>query len=66
MEKLQSRETEARLAPLRGAVETPFPGAIMGNPQGKITLVEFTDFACTYCRQSLADVDALIAATAYR
>ncbi len=62
MEKLQARESEARLAPLRGAVETPFPGAVIGNPQGKVTLVEFTDFACTYCRSSVADVEALVKA----
>lgn len=60
MDKLQARETEARLAPLRGAIETPFPGAVLGNPQGKITLVEFTDFSCTYCRSSVADVEALV------
>lgn len=60
MDKLQARETEARLAPLRGALETPFPGAILGNPQGKVTLVEFTDFSCTYCRSSVADVEALV------
>lgn len=62
MEKLQAREASARLTPLRGAVETPFPGAVLGNPAGKITLVEFTDFACTYCRSSVADVESLIAA----
>jgi protein-disulfide isomerase len=27
-----------------------------------VTLVEFTDFGCTYCRQSVADIEALIAA----
>jgi protein-disulfide isomerase len=62
MDRLQQREQQARIAPLRRALETPFPGAILGNPAGKLTLVEFTDFACTYCRRSVADVDALIAA----
>lgn len=62
MEKLEARETAARLAPLRGAVETPFPGAVLGNPAGKLTLVEFTDFACTYCRSSVADLEALVGA----
>ena len=62
MENLQKRETASALSSIRRDVETPFPGAIMGNPQGMVTLVEFTDFACGYCRQSVADVDALIAA----
>ena len=43
-------------------LEQPFPGAVLGNPQGKLVLVEFTDFACTYCRASVADVEAMIAA----
>lgn len=60
--RLEARETASRLGPLRGALETPFPGAVLGNPQGRVTLVEFTDFACTYCRGSVADVEALVAA----
>ncbi len=48
MENLQKRETASALSSIRGEVEKPFPGAIMGNPQGKVTLVEFTDFACGY------------------
>ena len=62
IEVLQRREQQARIAPMRGELETPFPGAVLGNPAGSVTLVEFSDYACTYCRQSVADVAALIAA----
>jgi protein-disulfide isomerase len=62
MDRLQARQNADRLKPLRAALETPFPGAVLGNPAGRITLVEFTDFACTYCRGSVADIAALIAA----
>jgi protein-disulfide isomerase len=62
MDRLQAREAADRLKPVRAALETPFPGAVLGNPAGKVTLVEFTDFACTYCRGSVGDIAALIAA----
>lgn len=62
MENLRKKESVAQLSNVAAKVAKPFPGAVMGNPNGKVVLVEFTDFACGYCRQSVADVEALIAA----
>src|SRR6478735_6266345 len=62
MDVLQQRQQLARIEPLRSELERPFPGAVLGNPAGKVTLVEFSDYACTYCRHSVPDVAALIAA----
>jgi protein-disulfide isomerase len=32
-----------------------------GNPDGDITLIEFMDYRCSYCRRAFAEVDALLA-----
>lgn len=34
--------------------------AVVGNPDGDVTLVEFFDYNCGYCKQSLASVAKLI------
>jgi protein-disulfide isomerase len=62
VERLRAKESRKQLAGIADQVRAPYPGAVLGNPQGKTSLVEFSDFACTFCRQSLADVEALIAA----
>jgi protein-disulfide isomerase len=62
IDRYQVQQRQALLASVRGQLQTPFPGAVLGNPNGKLTLVEFSDYACTYCRQSVADVKQLIAA----
>jgi protein-disulfide isomerase len=49
-------------AELKGAAEK-LPGAVVaGNPKGDVTLVEFYDLNCPYCRRASNDVDVLIAA----
>jgi protein-disulfide isomerase len=60
VEILQKREAEKRLASAGSKMATPFPGAVAGNPNGDITVVEFTDYNCGYCRASVADVQKLI------
>lgn len=61
MDNLRRNEDAKQLAGVRGEVEKPFPGAILGNPEGKIVVVEFADYACGYCKKAVADLDALIA-----
>lgn len=34
--------------------------ATLGNPKGDITLVEFFDYNCGFCRRALKDIDALV------
>ena len=62
IERLRAKESRQQLAGIVGPVKAAYPGAVLGNPQGKITLVEFSDFACGFCRRSVADVEALVAA----
>lgn len=62
MTRLQNREVSQLLANNRKDIETPYPGAVGGNPQGDVAVVVFFDYACPYCRQGHADVARLAAA----
>lgn len=35
-------------------------GIVIGNPKGNVTLVEFFDYNCGYCKRALEDVSALL------
>ncbi len=61
MDRLQYKQNAARVAQSRPAIETAFAGATAGNPKGDVTLVEYFDYACGFCRASVADVDRLVA-----
>jgi len=46
-------ELESRIEKLPGIV-------VVGNPRGTITLNEFYDLNCPYCRRAFSDVDSLL------
>ena len=48
-------------AELRKALERNPALPVLGNPKGDITLTEFFDYNCPYCRTNMADVQRLIA-----
>jgi protein-disulfide isomerase len=50
-----SPDISAELAKLPGLVP-------VGNPQGDVTLLQFYDLNCPFCREAAADVDALVKA----
>lgn len=60
MDRLQDRQVAQAIAANRDQIETPFAGAVSGNPKGDVTLVEYFDYACGYCRQSVGDIDRLV------
>jgi protein-disulfide isomerase len=59
-QRLQQRELGKAVDAQRAAFETPYAGAWAGAQNGDVTLVEFFDYACGYCRKSNADVDRLL------
>jgi protein-disulfide isomerase len=60
MDNLKLREDATQLAGIKDDVTKPWPGAVLGNPSGSKVMVEFADYACGYCRQSVEAVDQLI------
>jgi len=56
---------DAQYAPVlsanRAAIEVPFGSSWKGSAKPDVTLVEFFDYACPYCKASNASVDRLMA-----
>lgn len=61
MGRLRDRETAKQVESSRPHIEKPFAGAWAGAEDGDVVLVEFFDYACGYCRQSVPDIDRLLA-----
>lgn len=61
IEKLQSKRMSGTIDANRSAIETPYAGAWEGAAKADVTVVEFFDYACGYCRASLPDLTKLLA-----
>ena len=64
--ELERRNTVAQAEAQRSAVAAekaritdPATSVIIGNPEGDITLVEFMDYNCGFCKRAMEDVTAL-------
>ena len=60
VERLQAKRVADSIGESRKAIETPYAGAWEGAANGDVILVEFFDYACGYCRASLADLAKLV------
>lgn len=56
----QEREDRERIGTLRSLLYGGEPAYVGGNPEGDVTLIEFFDYTCGYCRRALADVEKLV------
>lgn len=67
MSILEAQEREAQAAAVTAALEAERealerdPNApVLGNPEGDVTVVEFFDYNCPYCRRSLPELTGLL------
>lgn len=62
MAALEARDSGRTISGNRAALEAPVGDAWIGNPKGDVTVVEFFDYNCGYCRASLPVLTALVKA----
>lgn len=60
MERLERNRAAQVIDRQRDRIERPFSGAWAGAADGDVTMTVFTDYACTFCRASLADIERLL------
>lgn len=51
---------QAALAESKALLTSSTHGAVVGNPNGDVTLIEFFDYNCGYCKRALSDLRTLI------
>ena len=68
LQALEARQAEAQAATAasvltkeRTTLERDPNAPILGNPDGDVTIVEFFDYNCPYCKRAMPEVNALMA-----
>jgi len=56
----QSLKREKALSDEKSPLYTSANQAVIGNPNGKVTLIEFFDYNCGYCKRALDDLGRLM------
>ncbi len=59
-ERSQNEQAKTALASMHDQIYDDPDHVVLGNPDGDVTLVEFFDYNCGFCRQALADVMQLL------
>jgi len=61
-QEAQAAAAQATLADQRALLENDPNAPVIGNPDGDVTVVEFFDYNCPYCRSAKLELDGLLAA----
>lgn len=68
LQALEARQAEAQAASAasvltqeRGMLERDPNAPVLGNPDGDVTIVEFFDYNCPYCKKAMPEINALLA-----
>jgi protein-disulfide isomerase len=68
LQALEARQAEAKAAAAaavltneRALLERDPNAPVLGNPDGDVTVVEFFDYNCPYCKRAMPEIDALLA-----
>lgn len=61
MDRLRDNEAAKAVAANRRAIVQPYAAAWMGNPRGDVTITEFYDYNCGFCRAVLPTLEKLVA-----
>jgi protein-disulfide isomerase len=59
-EQQQKEEQAKALSQYRSQLLSPRGATIIGNPNGRVSLVAFFDYNCPYCRASVGDIQKLV------